>query len=584
MSRQFEGEQDPPQIKKVDREYLVPPEKRRGLAQDKPTFRMSLPRIRFGRRYVRLTSFIVPAIIAVVVLILGMRALTTSQGFAQFATDNPCFLLGGDSFSFPLWLRTLHWFNVLIMFMMIRSGLQILADHPRLYTSIHSTPGTEVIRFRGPVPEGRLWTALDDSAHLHPAIGLPGGRHMSGMARHWHFLDAPAWVLIGTGYVLLLFITDQWRQIVPTTLEAVPSALTCAATYSSLTLPTEALAPVGSFNSLQMIAYSVVVFILAPLSILTGLAMSPTITHRFAWYPRIFGNRQIARTIHFILLSSFLLFIVVHVGLVIWTGLAQNMNHMVLGTEGSSWLGTILGLIILAVIVLLLWLANKTSWTHPRKVQHTFQRLAGWLSPRVYLKMPPRAQWPESAISPFHWYNGTAPDSQEYQSAVADGFADWRLVVDGEVRNPQSFSMDELTLLPKHSQISETDCVQGWSGIAKWGGVPVREVLKVVEPLPSAKYIVFYAYPQPGMSYEFYDVHDLGQMDSPTALLAYEMNDETLPVLHGAPLRLRNGQQLGFKQVKWLTRISLVKDYRDIHQGEGGFREDNEYQARSSEI
>lgn len=569
---------------KADREFLVPPEKRKGLATAKPTYRMSLPRIKFGRRYVRLTSFIIPAIVAAAAWILAMRALTATSGFAQYSDENPCFLLGGNSFSFPVWLRAMHWFNVLIMFVLIKSGLQILADHPRLYRSIHCTPGSETIRFRGPVPKQGLWTALDDSAHLHPAIGLPGGRHMSGMARHWHFLDAPVWVIMGAGYITLLLSTGQWRQIVPTTWEAIPSALTCAATYSSLDLPSDALAPVGSYNSLQMIAYALVVFVMAPLAILTGLAMSPAIAHRFGWYPRLFGNRQMARTIHFFLLSGFLVFVVIHVGLVIWTGLAPNMNRMVLGTESGSWLGTILGIGVIAIIVALLALANRISWRYPRQVQHTFQRIAGWLSPKVYLPMRPRVHWPESKISPFLWYNGPAPDSAEYSAEVAAGFTHWRLTVDGEVSNPRSFSLQELKSLPKHTQITEIDCVQGWSGIAKWGGVPVREILKLVSPAPQARYIVFYSYPQPGNSYEFYDVHDLGQMYADDALLAYEMNDQDLPVLHGAPLRLRNEQQLGFKQVKWLKRISLVTDYRTIHQGEGGYREDNEYQARSSEI
>lgn len=571
-------------VKKVDREYLVPPNKRHGLATDKPTYRMSLPRIRFGARFVRLTSFIIPALIVVVILVVGARVLVGTGTFQRFSADNPCLLPSDEQFGFPAWLRAMHWFNVLLMAIILKSGLQILADHPRLYGSIHSTPGKEWLRFRGPVPKEGLWTALDDSSHLSPALGLPGGRHTSGMARHWHFLSAPLWLLMGAAFIVLLFATGQWRQIIPTTMEFVPSSINCAVTYAGLQLPAGEAASGGTYNSLQMITYAFVVFIAAPLAILTGLAMSPTIAHRFAWYPRLFGNRQIARSVHFFIWAFFVVFVVAHVALVIWTGFTRNMNHIVLDNEGDSWTGAVIGIGIVVVILLLLVAANRFSWAHPRKVQHTFQKVASWVNGWLFNRMDPRVHWPESMISPFMWYNGAAPNSPEYQALLESDFADWELVVEGEVNNPRSFTLDQIKALPKHTQVTEQDCVQGWSGIAKWGGVPVREILKLVEPKPDARYIVFYAYEQPGAPYEFYDVHDLKHMDAVDSLLAYEMNDEKLPLLHGAPLRLRNERELGFKQVKWLKRISLEADYRHIHQGEGGFREDNEYQARSSEI
>ncbi len=90
---------------------------------------------------------------------------------------------------FPAWLRVAHYVNFLFLVLLIRSGLQILMDHPRLYGNVHCTPGTEWLRFTPvEVPKDRLWTAKDDSRHLSPWIGLPGYRHTVGMARHWHFL------------------------------------------------------------------------------------------------------------------------------------------------------------------------------------------------------------------------------------------------------------------------------------------------------------------------------------------------------------------------------------------------------------
>jgi hypothetical protein len=96
---------------------------------------------------------------------------------------------------FPAWLRVTHYVNFFLMILLIRSGLQILMDHPRLYWSVHCTPGTEWLRLTPvQVPTDRVWTAKQDSRHLSPWIGLPGYRHTVGMARHWHFLSALFWV------------------------------------------------------------------------------------------------------------------------------------------------------------------------------------------------------------------------------------------------------------------------------------------------------------------------------------------------------------------------------------------------------
>ena len=93
-------------------------------------------------------------------------------------------------YGFPAWLRITHYINFLLLILLIRSGLQILADHPRLYWEVHCTPGAEWVRFTPiEVPHDRVWTAKQDSRYLSPWIGLPGRRHTIGMARHWHFLS-----------------------------------------------------------------------------------------------------------------------------------------------------------------------------------------------------------------------------------------------------------------------------------------------------------------------------------------------------------------------------------------------------------
>src|SRR6266536_3101194 len=100
-----------------------------------------------------------------------------------------------EPYGFPAWLRITHYVNFLFLILLVRSGLQILADHPRLYWNVHCTPGTEWLRLTPvEVPKDRVWTAKDDSRYLSPWIGLPGYRHTVGMARHWHFLSVLFWV------------------------------------------------------------------------------------------------------------------------------------------------------------------------------------------------------------------------------------------------------------------------------------------------------------------------------------------------------------------------------------------------------
>ena len=188
-----------------------------------------------------------------------------------------------------------HYINFFFMVLLVRSGLQILLDHPRLYWIIHSTLDSEWVRFTPiTVPRDRLWTAKDDARYLTPWIGIPGGRHTVGMARHWHFFSVVFWVGNGLLFVGLLFATEQWKRLVPTSFSIVPDAWNTFVAYANFTFPPE---PDGfyHYNPLQQLAYFSVVFFFAPLSILTGAAMSPALANAVPWYTRLFGNRQVAR-------------------------------------------------------------------------------------------------------------------------------------------------------------------------------------------------------------------------------------------------------------------------------------------------
>jgi DMSO/TMAO reductase YedYZ molybdopterin-dependent catalytic subunit len=123
-------------------------------------------------------------------------------------------------------------------------------------------------------------------------------------------------------------------------------------------------------------------------------------------------------------------------------------------------------------------------------------------------------------------------------------------------------------------------CIQGWSGVAKWGGVVMSDILEIVHPRPSAHWVVFYSFAEgAGGTTEgrYYDCHKIEHMHEPTCLLAYEMNGQPLNEAHGALLRLRNEREIGFKQVKWIEAIEFVESFSHLGFGQGGYNEDHEF-------
>jgi methionine sulfoxide reductase catalytic subunit len=478
---------------------------------------------------------------------------------------------------FPPWLSVTHYVNFLFLILLVRSGLQILMDHPRLYWNAHCTPGTEWLRLTPvEVSQDRVWTAKDDSRYLSPWVGLPGYRHTIGMARHWHFLSVLFWVGNGLVYVALLFGTGQWRRLVPTSWQIVPDAWAYFVHYATFHHPPEP-DTFHHYNPLQQLAYFAVVFVLAPLAILTGPSMSPALTNRFRWYPKLPGNRQVGRSLHFLVMCAFVLFLAVHVALVLLTGFARNMNHIVVGTNDTHLAGVWLGLVGVGVVVAVNALANWLAWQRPRAVQHVAKAVVTPVM-RYFLDRPePVAEFRREDISPFLWANGKVPTCEEWQALAATDFRDYRLKVYGLVENPVELSLDDLRAMGEKTQITLHHCIQGWSGIAEWGGLPLAELVKLVRPRPGVRAVVFYSFGEGAEGGQFYDSLSMQNALRPQTLLAYEMNFEPLRLLHSAPLRLRVENQLGFKMVKWIQAIEFVESAQAIYQGEGGYNEDHEY-------
>jgi DMSO/TMAO reductase YedYZ molybdopterin-dependent catalytic subunit len=175
--------------------------------------------------------------------------------------------------------------------------------------------------------------------------------------------------------------------------------------------------------------------------------------------------------------------------------------------------------------------------------------------------------------------NGLDTPSDATYSGLARGrFRDYRLVVDGLVERPQMLSLAELRAAGDRTQITRHDCVEGWSAIGKWRGVPLAIVVAMARPKANARYCVFYCYDVDQSGQQYYESLDLHEAAHPQTLLALDLNDKALDLDHGAPVRLRIATQLGYKSAKWIRRIELAADFQHIYGGSGGYWEDQSYE------
>jgi DMSO/TMAO reductase YedYZ molybdopterin-dependent catalytic subunit len=199
------------------------------------------------------------------------------------------------------------------------------------------------------------------------------------------------------------------------------------------------------------------------------------------------------------------------------------------------------------------------------------------------LLVPRRALAPEYAeadVSSYFKPNGSSnPSDEQYRKLVESNFTDWRLEITGLVARPTALSLTSLRAMDSRTQITRHDCVEGWSCIGKWKGVPLGALLDSAGIHQDARYIVFHCLDtieDPATKY--YESIDLIDAFHPQTILAYEMNNKPLPVAHGAPLRLRVERQLGYKMAKYVTRIEAVASFAHLQGGKGGYWEDNGYE------
>jgi DMSO/TMAO reductase YedYZ molybdopterin-dependent catalytic subunit/thiosulfate reductase cytochrome b subunit len=488
---------------------------------------------------------------------------------------------------FPLAIRLTHAFNIVFLTLLIRSGIEILGGHPMLYFNDHCRPGSEWIRFTSKrMFRNQRWTAEDEKQPYTPWVALPG-RDNLGLGRFWHFVAVIGWLATGAIYLLALATSDQWQRLVPTSWTVLPQAWDAAMTYLRLDVPDAG----NPYNALQQLTYFALVFVLTPLQISTGLAMSPALAGRFPWFPGLFGGRQAARSLHFLGLMAFAAFTVHHIALVIAHGLGNGVAAIVLGVEAPTAAQRAVAIAIAltflgALIALHVW-ATRRSLQEPRAMQDALQRVVDPVQARLLQPLVSRQRYQRTRITENPRPNGRPPRHDRYRELIECGFTGWRFDIGGLVEQPLSLSLDELRAVEPAHQITLHKCIQGWSYVAEWEGVPLKALLDRCRPTAQARYILFRTFDDkwedPGHG-EYYCVIDLTLARAPQTLLAYGMNRQPLPTAFGAPLRLRLENQLGYKMVKWIRSMELIERYDDIGAGSGGWRADVLHYSRRAPI
>ncbi len=473
---------------------------------------------------------------------------------------------------FPLWVRLTHLFDFLFITLLIRSGIEIFGAHPKLYWHDDALPGSEWLRFTEKrMPKDRPWTAEDEITPISPWLALPG-RNNLGLGRHWHYWGVIGWVLTGLIYITLLFATPQWRRLVPTSWGIFPAAWQAIAAYAHFRLPPDG----NPFNGIQQLTYFFVIFILSPLQILTGIMMSPALVARFPWFPKVFGGRQAARSLHFIGLIIFVGFILGHVTLVIAHGFALEMAKIVLGGEDHSHaIAVAIALSGIAAVIAFHFWGTQYSLASPFRAKKLLEIGIDPLQRLLFHHWDSRQNYRH--VSRYARVNGHPPRNETYHRLATANFKDWRLELGGLTGKDLNLSLDDLRRMPRQTQTTLHMCIQGWSYFAEWTGVSVAALIDMCQPLPNARFLVFRTldekWEKHGHGY-YYEVIDLEIARLSQTILAYEMNGQPLPVPHGAPLRLRVENQLGYKMAKWVNRIEFVESFAQIGEGQGGWRDD----------
>jgi DMSO/TMAO reductase YedYZ molybdopterin-dependent catalytic subunit len=193
-------------------------------------------------------------------------------------------------------------------------------------------------------------------------------------------------------------------------------------------------------------------------------------------------------------------------------------------------------------------------------------------------------EFAESEVRQGQRPNGSTDPRQniaEYRDLVAGNFSAYKLRITGLVETPKEYTLAELQNMPSRTQITRHDCVEGWSCIAKWTGVPLSRLLDEAKVKPTAKFVLYRCYDVYGgglsAAVNYYTSSDLIDAFHPQTICSYGLNGAALPVANGAPVRVRIERALGYKQPKYVHTIELVDGFSTVGRGQGGYWEDNGY-------
>jgi DMSO/TMAO reductase YedYZ molybdopterin-dependent catalytic subunit len=187
-----------------------------------------------------------------------------------------------------------------------------------------------------------------------------------------------------------------------------------------------------------------------------------------------------------------------------------------------------------------------------------------YASQRLLTRHSLAREFSRSQISERPFPNEMAPPSEAFKRLQSGGFADWRLTIDGLVARPAAFSLDQIRGYPSRNQITMIQCEEGWSYIAEWHGVQLSHVLDLVGPLPQARYVVYFS-----LEPDWWDSIDMADALHPQTFLTYGMNGGDLPIGNGGPLRLRVPRQIGYKNVKFITHMTVTDTMKKFGKGLG---------------
>ena len=220
--------------------------------------------------------------------------------------------------------------------------------------------------------------------------------------------------------------------------------------YASFHFP-----PAGHpYNAIQQLTYFIIVFVLGPFMIATGAAMSPAISARFPRYPKIFRGRQVARSLHFLGMIGFILFVIIHLIMVMAERFSENMGNIVLGHATSFGVAAgLFALFVIAVIIANVW-TSGISLRRPRQIQNTLDIIlvpAKWI---LFRKAISKQNLAKPEISTFFRVNGYPPETEKYKELLENNFRDWKLKVFGLVERSLQLSLSDLYFMRKQQQVT----------------------------------------------------------------------------------------------------------------------------------